>query len=288
MIISIIKSLRPNQWTKNLILFAALIFSENLLDVSMVLNVLLGFFLFSFASGGIYIINDIIDFNNDKNHPVKSIRPIAAGKLDRKKALIISLFIIFACLFGSFFLKKDFSYVLIAYIILQIFYSFILKNIIILDVFTIAAGFVLRAIAGAEIINVPISSWLLICTMLLALFLVLGKRRREIVLVQKSSAFRKVLTDYSPQLLDQMVSVVTSSTVIAYTLYTLSGETVKKFNTKNLVFTIPFVLYGILRYLYLIYKMDKGESPEKILINDRPLQINILLYLALVLAIIYI
>jgi len=287
--INILKSLRPTQWTKNLLLFAALIFSENLLNFSMLVNVFLGFILFSFAAGGIYIINDVIDIENDKNHPEKSRRPIAAGKLRKSKALIAGIVIILLSIIISFLFSPQFSYVLTAYILLQILYSFILKNVIILDVFVIATGFVLRAVGGAEIIKVPISSWLLICATLLALFLALGKRKKEVVISQNSDfVHRKILYEYSSQLLDQMISVVTSSTVIAYTLYTLSTETIQKFGTKNLVFTMPFVLYGILRYLYLIYTKEEGGSPEKILINDKPLLINILLYLLSVFFIIYV
>jgi len=179
----------------------------------------------------------------------------------------------------AFSLSFPFGMVAVSYLILQILYSFYLKHVVILDVFSVASGFVLRVVGGAEVIHVPISSWLLICTILLSLFLAMSKRRHELILLEDNAVHhRKILYEYSPYFLDQMISVVTSSTVIAYALYTMSEETVKKFHTDNLKFTIPFVIYGIFRYLYLIHQKNEGGNPEMVLLTDKPLIINILLY----------
>ena len=205
---------------------------------------------------------------------------MASGKLSKSFALWGVALLAPCLLFFAWLLSHSFFIVALFYILLHVMYSFILKKLVILDVFAIAAGFMLRVIAGAEVITVPISSWLLVCTILLALFLSLGKRRHEIILLEDNAVnHRKILYEYSPSLLDQMISVVTASTVVAYALYTMSAETINKFQTDNLKYTIPFVLYGIFRYLYLIHQKSEGGSPEKILLNDKPLLINIILYL---------
>ncbi|MEW6409314.1 MAG: decaprenyl-phosphate phosphoribosyltransferase [Nitrospirota bacterium] len=280
--------MRPAQWTKNLLVFAAIIFSQNFFNVIMLLKVVVAFFLFCILSGSVYIINDLIDIEHDRRHPKKSKRPIASGMLKSPFAATTATVLVIISIVLSFFLNTSFGFVTSIYFLLQMAYSFWLRNIIILDVFAISAGFVLRAIGGAEVISVPISSWLLICTTLLALFLALSKRRHELTLLgSDASLHRKNLREYSNLLLDQMISVVTSSTVIAYALYTLSSETVSKFKTDSLKYTIPFVLFGILRYLYLIYQRNEGGSPERILLTDKPLIINIILYVLAVGLILY-
>ena len=272
--------MRPRQWTKNLILFAALIFSQSLFQLTMLRDNIIAFIIFCFLSGSVYILNDLIDLEQDRNHPKKSKRPLASGKLKPSTAIISGIILVTLSLISAFCLNTNFAWIALSYFILQIAYSTLLKHIVILDVLTVSAGFVLRAIAGGEVIEVPISSWLLICTILLALFLALGKRRHELILLEENAVnHRKILYEYSPGLLDQMISVATASTVIGYALYTMSAETVKKFQTDNLKYTIPFVLYGIFRYLYLIHQRQEGGSPEKILLNDKPLIINIILYL---------
>jgi len=276
----IFKTMRPRQWTKNLILFAALIFSQSLFQLTMLRDNIIAFIIFCFLSGSVYILNDLIDLEQDRNHPKKSKRPLASGKLKPSTAIISGIILVTLSLISAFCLNANFAWIALGYFILQIAYSTLLKHIVILDVLTVSAGFVLRAIAGGEVIEVPISSWLLICTILLALFLALGKRRHELILLEENAVnHRKILYEYSPGLLDQMISVATASTVIGYALYTMSAETVKKFQTDNLKYTIPFVLYGIFRYLYLIHQRQEGGSPEKILLNDKPLIINIILYL---------
>jgi 4-hydroxybenzoate polyprenyltransferase len=276
----IFKTMRPRQWTKNLLLFAALIFSQNLGNLPMLRDTTIAFIIFCLLSGSVYTLNDLLDLKQDRTHPKKSQRLLASGKLQPPIAIVSGSILVVLSLANAFWLNTNFGFIALGYFILQIAYSTALKHVVILDVLAVSIGFVLRAIAGAEVITVPISSWLLVCTILLALFLSLGKRRHEIILLEDNAAnHRKILYEYSPALLDQMISVVTASTVVAYALYTMSAETINKFQTDNLKYTIPFVLYGIFRYLYLIHQRSEGGSPEKILLNDRPLLINIILYL---------
>jgi 4-hydroxybenzoate polyprenyltransferase len=260
-------------------IFAALVFAQRLFELQSLRDTIFAFSLFCLLSGSVYILNDLIDLEQDKKHPQKSKRPLASGKLRPSVAITVGTIIMAVSIAISYRLSIPFGMVATSYLILQIVYSFYLKHQVILDVFCVAAGFVLRVVAGAEVIHVPISSWLLICTILLSLFLAMSKRRHELILLEDNAVHhRKILYEYSPYFLDQMISVVTSSTVVAYALYTMSEETVKKFNTDNLKFTIPFVIYGIFRYLYLIHQKNEGGSPERILLTDRPLIINILLY----------
>ena len=274
------RSMRPKQWTKNLILFAALIFSHNFLSPLYFFKTVVAFIIFCVISGCVYIINDLFDLKQDKNHPIKCTRPLASGALKPSVAIIATAVLLFLSIVSALLLTNlNFMLIALGYFILQIAYSTVLKHIVILDVFSIAAGFVLRAIAGAEVIEVPFSTWLLFCTILLSLFLALSKRRHELILLEDDAIHhRKILFEYSPYLLDQMISVVTASTVITYTLYTVSEETVSKFGTDRLKYTIPFVLYGIFRYLYLIHQKNEGGSPEKVMLNDLPLLVCIMLY----------
>jgi 4-hydroxybenzoate polyprenyltransferase len=272
--------MRPKQWTKNLILFAALIFSHNFLSPLYFFKTVAAFIIFCIISGCVYIINDLFDLKQDKNHPIKCTRPLASGALKPSVAIIATAVLLFLSIVSALLLTNlNFMLIALGYFILQIAYSTVLKHMVILDVFSIAAGFVLRAIAGAEVIEVPFSTWLLFCTILLSLFLALSKRRHELILLEDDAIHhRKILFEYSPYLLDQMISVVTASTVITYTLYTVSEETVSKFGTDRLKYTIPFVLYGIFRYLYLIHQKNEGGSPERVMLNDLPLLVCILLY----------
>jgi 4-hydroxybenzoate polyprenyltransferase len=276
----LLSSMRPRQWTKNLILFAALIFSQNVFSPPLLFRAVAAFAIFCLLSGCVYIINDLLDLNQDKIHPIKSKRPLASGRLKPVTAVMATVVLFFLSFGGAAVLtNRTFLIIAVIYFILQLAYSTLLKHVVILDVFCIAAGFVLRAIGGAEVIDVPFSTWLLFCTMLLSLFLALSKRRHELMLLEDDAVHhRKILFEYSPYLLDQMISVVTASTVITYTLYTVSEETVSKFGTDRLKYTIPFVLYGIFRYLYLIHQKNEGGSPEHVLLNDLPLIICVLLY----------
>jgi len=274
------RSMRPRQWTKNVFIFAALIFSQNFFHQPFLLKSFIAFLVFCILSGCVYILNDLIDLEQDKIHPVKSKRPLASGQL-KPSAAIISFIVLLVLSSGIAvaFLNLPFIITAAAYLLLQIIYSTVLKHIVIIDVFSIAAGFLLRVIAGAEVIEVTFSTWLLFCTILLSLFLALSKRRHEIILLEDNAIHhRKILFEYSPELLDQMISVVTTATVIAYILYTVSEDTIRKFGTDNLKYTVPFVLYGIFRYLYLIHQKSEGGSPEKVLLNDRPLLYGVLIY----------
>ena len=283
-----INSMRPTHWIKNLFIFAPLIFSLKLFDFFLLLKTVAAFLLFCILSGSLYILNDLFDREEDKLHPKKSKRPIASGTISKSEAISIFFALSIIGLFLAFWLNKYFFIAALVYFVLQIAYSIKLKHVVIVDVFIITFGFVIRVVAGGLVIEVPISSWLLICTMLLALFLAMSKRRHEIVLLEDmASNHRPILKEYSPYLLDQMIAVVTASTLIAYCLYTISAETVEKFGTTNLVFTVPFVLYGIFRYLYLTHQKGKGGSPESLIIKDKPLLINILLWAGTVFFILY-
>lgn len=276
----LIETARPKQWTKNLIVFAAIIFSGNLSNLVLLGKVTLGFIALCFLSGSVYIINDLIDIKKDSKHPKKKNRPLASGRLSRSFAYfgLVVLLIVSAAL--SYYAGIFFAFAAGMYFCLQLLYSFFLKSIVIIDVMTIAAGFVLRAVAGAWAIAVTISPWLLICAALLALFLGLGKRRHELLLLEGSTlSHRPILKEYSKELLDEMISVVTASTVVSYTLYTFFSSTAMAMKSPYLMLTIPFVLYGIFRYLYLIHRKNLGGNPEEILITDVPTLINIALWL---------
>ncbi|MGB3341602.1 MAG: decaprenyl-phosphate phosphoribosyltransferase [bacterium] len=274
-----IKLLRPSQWSKNVFIFAGLIFSRQFYNIGDVLSTIYAFFIFSLLASSIYILNDIHDYEEDKMHPTKSKRPIATGEITRTRAWFASLSILLLSLLAAWFLNKWFLVVCFVYAGLMIFYSWQIKQIVILDVLFVAFGYVLRAVAGAVVISVEISSWLLLCTLLLALFLVLSKRRTEIVtLGEKALEHRKILSQYPVSLLNQMIAVVTSACIVSYCLYTLAPETVTKFNTRNLIFTVPFVIYGIFRYLFITYRKLEGDIPEKIILTDLPLQICLFLW----------
>ena len=281
-------SLRPGQWTKNLFVFAALVFSERLTDLTAVLRATAAFLIFCALSGAIYLINDIFDREQDQRHPLKAARPIASGAVSVRLATATAFVLASASLLASAALGVPFLLTAVAYVALLSAYSAFLKNIVILDVLAIAAGFTLRAVAGGAAIFVPVSHWLLVCTMLLALFIALSKRRHELTLLTDTATHhRPILGDYTPYLLDQMISVVTASTLIAYAFYTMSPETIAKFHTTMLSLTIPFPLYGIFRYLYLVHRRDLGGSPSEVLVNDRPLLICVALWALSVIVVIY-
>lgn len=281
----LIRSLRPEQWIKNSVVFAALVFSKSFTDIPMIKTTVLLFALFCMTSSAVYLFNDLIDFERDRLHPRKSKRPIASGIVGRSLAGACALLLIaLAFVIGSLTLNWPTLLTLVLYGVLNISYSTILKHVVILDVMTIAAGFVLRAIGGGLAIDVPISSWLIVCTILLALFLGFGKRRHELASLNESAVdHRRSLEHYSTYFLDQMISVVTASVVVAYTFYTLSPEVEEKLGVEHLEISVPFVLYGIFRYLYLIHKKEEGGSPSRLLLTDLPMLIDILLWLATVL-----
>jgi len=284
----ILESLRPQQWLKNFFIFAPLIFSQNVTDPILFKRSLLAFAIFCLLSGSLYILNDLKDMEEDKLHPIKSKRPIASDKLKKGQAIIAFVIVSVISFLLCLLLNMNFFYIALFYYILQIAYSFRLKHVVILDVFIIAAGFFIRVIAGGLAIEVYISPWLLICTALLALFLAMSKRRHEIILLEQDAEnHRPILKEYTPYLLDQMIAVVTASTVIAYCLYTISEETVTKFGTTKLIFTVPFVLYGIFRYLYLVHQKSEGGTPEVLILKDKPLLLDIVLWIVCASSIIY-
>ena len=285
---SLLVALRPHQWTKNLLVFAALALSKHLFEVEPFLRTLLAFALFCGLSGAVYLINDVADVERDRRHPTKKLRPVASGDLAPRTAAWLAVLGACTCLVASSLLGSRFVVLGFLYLGLNLLYSFRLKEVVILDVISISLGFVLRAVAGAVAIGVQISDWLLVCTILLALFLALSKRRHELVsLPESASAHRGTLAEYSPYLLDQMISVVTASCVTAYAFYTMAPETVEKYQTDRLAWTIPFVLYGIFRYLYLVHRKEQGGSPADTLITDWPLLVNVALWAATIVVIVY-
>lgn len=281
-------SLRPKQWFKNLLVFAGLVFSRNLFDPTNFLRSLGGFVAFCLLSGAVYLVNDLVDVENDRLHPLKRFRPIASGRLTPGAARVAAAVAAALALIGGFVLDWRFGVIGLAYFLMQLAYSFKLKHMVVLDVMTVAAGFALRAVAGTVLVHVTISSWLFVCTILFALFIALAKRRHELVFLEDGgTTHRAVLENYSQTLLDQMMAVATSSTVIAYCLYTIAPETVAKFGTHNLILTVPFVLYGIYRYLYLVYRKEMGGAPERVLLTDVPLMVDVLLWMGSVVAVLY-
>ena len=280
--------MRPRQWTKNVFIFAALVFDRKLLNRHAFLDTLLAFLLFCLLASSVYIINDILDRESDRNHPVKKNRPIASGKLSISIALVAAMVLLLISLTGAYFLSSVFFTICAGYFLLNMLYTRWLKHLAIIDVLVIAACFVLRVAAGVSIIEVQrFSPWLYVVTTLLALYLGFGKRRAELsVLINDNpQAHRKVLSGYSIALVDQYITVVSASTIIAYSLYTFSGANLP--DNHAMMLTIPFVLYGILRYLFLIQMRNEGGEPEEILLKDRPIQVAVLLWAITVMVIFY-
>ena len=272
--------LRPTQWAKNSVLFAALIFSKHLFVPGDVAMVVAAFVCFCCVASGAYVMNDIRDCERDRQHPLKSRRPLPAGRVPRSVAVAAALGLMSVGLGGAFALGAAFGGLTAFYLALQVAYTFAVKEMVILDVMSIAAGFVVRAVAGGVVIGVPVSPWLIICTFLLALFLGFSKRRHELVLLEdRATEHRAALREYSPYFLDQMIAVVTASTVVAYAIYTASPEVREKLGTDQLYLTIPFVLFGIFRYLYLVHRRELGGNPTQLLLSDQPLLIDVVLWI---------
>ena len=272
-----LKTMRPKQWTKNAILFAALVFDLKLLDTSYLTHTVAGFILFCLISGVVYTINDLVDLEKDRQHPTKQLRPLASGKLTPGFAAVGAVVVAVGSLIAGVLLDLRFATILFGYLLLQLAYSFLLKNIVLLDVLAIAAGFVLRVAAGAPLAEAAISPWLYICTILLSLFLGLSKRRAELVSLQgEAENHRPILKDYNIYLLDQLIAMVTSSTVLAYALYTFSAPNLPP--NYRMMLTIPFVIYGLFRYMYLIHAENCTLAPDEVLLADRPSFANIALW----------
>jgi 4-hydroxybenzoate polyprenyltransferase len=286
--VHLILSLRPQQWTKNLIVFAGLIFGLQLDNPDAIGHAVGAFAIFCILSGVVYLINDVRDREADRVHPVKSRRPIASGALAPNIAMGAAVVLAVTSIAAAFLLSPAFGLVATTYVLLLGLYSASLKHIVILDVLTLSAGFVLRALAGAVVVGVEFSHWLLLLTLLGALFLALSKRRAELVsLADDAKDHRRILAEYSPYLLDQMIGVVTASTLLAYAFYTIDPETVQKFGTNRLLWTVPFPLYGIFRYLYLVHQRSGGGNPSETLVTDRPILVCVALWTAAVVLILY-
>ena len=276
----LLQLLRPTQWSKNTVLFAALIFAKHLFRAGDVMLVTLAFVAFCSLASGAYVMNDLRDCERDREHPLKSRRPLPSGRVRRGTATAMAVGLVLAGLGGAIALSAGFAVLAGLYFLLQIAYTFWLKEVVILDVMSIAAGFVIRAVAGGVIIAVPVSPWLIICTFLLALFLGFSKRRHELILLEaRATDHRASLKEYSPYFLDQMIAVVTASTVVAYAIYTVSPEVREKLGTDKLYLTIPFVLFGIFRYLYLVHQREEGGNPTQLLLTDQPLLADVVLWI---------
>ena len=283
-----VRLLRPAHWTKNVFVLAPLVFAQQLTDPEALRRGLLAFVSFCLASSAVYVFNDIRDRAEDRLHPIKRNRPIAAGTISVASATVLGGLLAASAIAVAVFLGGQFLIILIIYLILNQFYSAGLKHVVILDVMIVSLGFVLRVLAGGVAVRVQVSAWLLLCTFLIALFLAFSKRRHELqLLADDASDQRPVLSHYSPSFLDQMINVVTASTVVAYAMYAISPETAEKFHTQHLIYTIPMVLFGIFRYLYLIYQRPSTRNPTEAILRDPPFLINILVWALAVLWIVY-
>ncbi|MBW1695840.1 MAG: decaprenyl-phosphate phosphoribosyltransferase [Deltaproteobacteria bacterium] len=273
-------SLRPAQWMKNLFIFIPLIFSQRIFQPQSLYLSVQAFLLFSLLASAVYLLNDVADMESDRNHPEKKYRPLAAGLLPPAVAKTTAAVLVLVSLFWAAQINIRFFLIIMAYLAVQMLYNFRLKEVVILDIFCISSGFFMRILAGGAAIQVKISHWLIICSILLSLFLALAKRRHELMILGDEGAgrHRKVLLEYQLPLLDQMIAVITASTLLSYMLYCVSADTIKKFQTDQLIYTFPFVLYGIFRYLYLIHVRKQGGAPEKIIASDWLLLLSVILW----------
>ncbi|MDZ7270193.1 MAG: decaprenyl-phosphate phosphoribosyltransferase [candidate division KSB1 bacterium] len=285
---ALLVAIRPRQWSKNLLLFAGVMFSLNLGSAPLLMRACLAFAVFCFLSSAVYLFNDVIDADQDRRHPHKRSRPVASGRLSPTLALATAGVMSTVGITGAILLGGRFAGIAIGYFVLMNLYSAFLKRVAPLDVLVIAVGFVLRAVAGAVVVDVAISQWLVVCTTFLALFVALCKRRHELTaLGADATAHRQSLTSYSPALLDQFIILAATSAVMSYTLYTLSPRTVAEFGHANLVYTVPLVVFGIFRYLYLVHLQNGGGNPEVLLFGDPPLLVSIVSWAVMAAALIY-
>lgn len=268
---------RPKQWIKNGFVFAALVFASKLGQADLVAKTIVAFILFSLLSSTVYLLNDAVDAEADRKHPIKLNRPIAAGRIPVRLAVMVAVVVGIVSLGVGAVVDYQFGLVALAYLALNVAYTFWLKHLVLLDVFAIAGGFVLRAMAGATIIHVSISPWLYLCTILLSLFLGFGKRRHELLLLESSAGgHRRNLEEYTGPLLDDLINIVAGATIIAYSMYTFFASAVPQ--NRSMMITIPFVLYGVFRYLLLIHRTDFGGAPEEAVWRDFPLLIDLVLW----------
>ena len=287
MFITLVKALRVYQWSKNLLVFVALIFAHELTTQGQILRSVLAFCAFCAASSVMYLLNDLIDIENDRLHPEKSKRPLASGALSISSAYLLMVILGSVALGLGALLGWRFQAILLGYIVLTVLYTFQLKNVVIVDVLVIALGFVMRAIAGAIALSVSFSHWLVVCTLFLALLLAISKRRYEMNFLSDAASHREVLGHYTISYLDSVNMLVAGATLITYTIYTCATEVVARLGTDELYLTLPFVVYGLLRYLYLVQNGIDGGDPSKTLLKDRPLGITVILWGLTCIAIIY-
>lgn len=286
-------TIRPEQWSKNLVLFAGLIFAGGLGEGALLRLAASGFLIFCGLSGATYVLNDLVDVRNDREHPDKRKRPLASGELPAVPSAVVAGVVAALAIGWAYRIYSGFGHAALAYFVLNVLYSLLFRRMVILDVMSIAVGFVLRAVGSVEVLRgaapaTELSPWLLVCTFFLALFLGFGKRRHEaLVLGGSAGAHRPTLKHYPPELLDALIGVVTASTVVSYAIYTIWPGTVAKVGSPRLVYTVPFVVYGVLRYLYLMFARSGGGKPSRSLVSDAPLAINIALWVGVVIAIIY-
>jgi len=279
--------MRPKQWTKNAFVFTALIFDRKLFQPGPLVRTIEAFVLFCLASSAVYLINDLADMESDRLHPKKRFRPLASGELSPRVAKVAAAVLILVVVPSAFAVNTGLGWILLGYILLQLAYSFVLKHVVIIDVMTVAAGFVLRVGAGVVVVHVArFSPWLYVCTTLLALFIAINKRRHELVLLaQNANNHRKILDEYNIAFLDEMNSMVTASTVIAYSLYTFSAPNLPE--NHAMMLTIPFVIYGLFRYLYLVHVRGEGGAPDELVLRDIPLFLTLALWALSVVLILY-
>jgi len=289
MMLPLLRAMRPIQWVKNVFVLAPMVFAERLLEVQVMTRALLAFAVFCCAASAIYLVNDIRDREEDRHHPQKKHRPIAAGSLSVSAAAIAAAVLGVTAVGGALYLGTRFLVLLAVYLAINLAYSSGgLKRVVILDAMAVASGYVLRVMAGGAAVNVAISNWLLLCTTFLALLMIFSKRRHEILLLAGTAGdHRSVLSRYSPPFLDQLVNVVTASTVVSYALYAVDEDTVARFGSDNLIYTVPLVLFGIFRYLYLTYQKTEKRNPTEAILFDPPSLANLLLWGLAVVWIVY-
>jgi 4-hydroxybenzoate polyprenyltransferase len=286
--LSLVRSLRPHQWIKNMLVFAGLIFSRSLGNQHAIKLSIVAFAIFCMASSAIYLLNDLRDLEADRNHPVKRLRPLASGEVGSALAAATMFVLLIGSAVGSVFLRPQFGVVVGAYLVMNVGYSLGLKRLVIIDVMIVAMGFVLRAIAGAVVIGVLASPWLILCTLTLALLVGFGKRRHELTLLNdEAKNHRQSLNGYSVGYLDVMMTIAAGAVVVTYALYTMAEETVARFGSRNLILTLPCVFYGVFRYLYLVHMRVEGGDPTKLFVTDRPTLINVAVWIGIVSLILY-
>lgn len=290
MILNLIKLIRPKQWIKNFFVFAPILFSKHIFDAAYLINSIEAFLTFCLTTSAVYIINDIMDVESDRAHPKKKYRPIASGETSVQQALIFLGILIILIIFSFFFQSKLFMFVIVLYFITNFLYSYKIKKVVLLDVFFISFGFMLRVLGGAAAISVTVSSWMVLTTIFISLFLAISKRRAElsqIVNLENIEKQRPVLKEYSVEFADQLNTIAAAGTIISYALYTVSDRTLATFGTEKLIYTTPFVIYGIFRYMYLMHKKNLGESPTSMVVRDIPILLTVICWFLVCLLIIY-